>query len=419
MRFAASLVFLIFTAVGFAQKADSSGPKSVTVPITLDHDRVLLDVELELSDGSNQRIRAWVDTGTPILYLSRRVAGLLGLNVTCNEKECSAPPPREISIGGMTISLAGVKEAKIPLEPVNAAAVVVRGLPAEVSLPSSVLRNYDLLIDFPGHKLSIGQPGSLKFDTEKTKITVNADGTVQVPSQIEKKKYNLELALGSPISSLTSDLFGNLLSAHPNWPHMTGAVGPANVGGGEDEAKRRLMRVERVQYGPLFLTDVVVEESGDATIASTSKSATSSGGSLGSEALLNYRVGLDYAHSAVYFEIGRTFNIPDFDVVGLTLRPEIDGRFTVIAIADFDGKPSVLQGPDGIEDGDSLVAVDDIPTKGASLGQVWAMLVGEVGQERRLTMERGGKQFVLLARVRHFLGETAERSSGARNSNKQ
>ena len=35
------------------------------------------------------------------------------------------------------------------------------------------------------------------------------------------------------------------------------------------------------------------------------------------------------------------FNFPDFDVVGLILRPEDDGRFTILGVADLEGKPSV------------------------------------------------------------------------------
>jgi hypothetical protein len=33
------------------------------------------------------------------------------------------------------------------------------------------------------------------------------------------------------------------------------------------------------------------------------------------------------------------------------------------------------------------------------------MLGGTVGQERKLTIERGGKQFTIMATVQHFLGE--------------
>src|SRR5256885_11403910 len=100
--------------------AQSAEPRSVTVPITLDHNRVVIDVYLSLPDGSSKRIRGWVDNGNPDLEMSRRAATLMNLKVTCNdnEKECSAPPPPEITIGGMKISLAGVKQARIPLKPV-------------------------------------------------------------------------------------------------------------------------------------------------------------------------------------------------------------------------------------------------------------------------------------------------------------
>jgi C-terminal processing protease CtpA/Prc len=124
--------------------------------------------------------------------------------------------------------------------------------------------------------------------------------------------------------------------------------------------------------------------------------------------LLNYRVGLDYAHSTVYFDIGRLFTFPDFDVIGVVLKPEDDGRFTILGVADFEGKTSVPTGTDGVQPGDHLVAVNDIPVRGVTMGQVWAMLGGTPGQERVLTIERGGRQFSAVAKVQHFLAELEE-----------
>ena len=70
------------------------------------------------------------------------------------------------------------------------------------------------------------------------------------------------------------------------------------------------MRVDRLQFGPLFLTDVVVAEFPDDQMTRFEKRVgVPTAGLLGSEALLNYRVGLDYAHSTVYFDIGRMFNV--------------------------------------------------------------------------------------------------------------
>jgi S1-C subfamily serine protease len=162
------------------------------------------------------------------------------------------------------------------------------------------------------------------------------------------------------------------------------------------------MRLDRLQYGPLYLTSVAFANFPKEAMAWFEKRAgVATVGLLGAQALQNYRVGLDYAHSTVYFEIGRTFNFPDFDVIGLILRPEDDGKFSILGVADYDGKTSVP----GVSAGDLLVAVDGIPVRGTTLGQVWSMLGGTPDKERTLTIERGGKEFAVTAKVRHFLGE--------------
>lgn len=379
----------------------------MTVPATIDHNRIVIDVDVPLPNGLTQRVHAWVDDGNPNLYVSRRLATVLGLSLTCDDHDCSSPPPSAVSIGGMSISLDGVKQAKIPLKPVSVASLLAPGLNAEISIPSTVLRHYDVLIDFPGHKFSIGAPGTIHFRGPSAKALINAEnGLIQLPSQIENKKYNLALDLGSCISFLTEEVFDKLATAHADWPQMTGAVGSANMWGREEEPKWGLMRVDRVQYGPLFLTNVVfVDFPKDRMDFFEKRAGIPTAGLLGSEPLLNYRVGLDYAHSTVYFDIGRLFNFPDFDVIGLILRPEDDGRFGILGVADLEGTPSVPGGTSGVQPGDELIAVDNIPVRGSTMGQVWSMLGGSPGQERELTIERAGKQFKIAAKVRHFLAE--------------
>jgi hypothetical protein len=408
-RGAACALLLCGLVAGQEKPAPIFEPGLVTVPAAIDHNRIVINADVQLPDGSTQRVHAWVDNGNPDLYLSRRLATLLGLAVSCNgnDQECTAPPPRAIIVGGMVIPLTGAKEAKIPLKPVNAAAVLASGMSVEINLPASVLRHYDVLVDFPGHKFSIGAPGTIQFRGPSGKVQINVEsGLIQVPSQIEKGKYNLALDLGSGVSFLSGDVFDKLASAHPDWPHMTGAVGSANLWGRDEELKWKVMRMDRAQYGPLFLANlVVIEFPADAMNLLAKRAGVPTAGLIGSNSLLNYRVGIDYAHSTVYFEFGRNFNFPDFDVIGLTLRPEDDGRFTILGIAEFEGKPAVAQGPDGVQAGDHLVAVDGIPVDGSTMGQVWAMLGGTPGQDRTLTVERGGKQFTVTAKVQHFLAE--------------
>jgi hypothetical protein len=419
MRFRAGLVVLSLLVIQFviqdpavlAQSAPkvAPSPEFVTVPIALDQGRIVINVDLQLPDGSTERVRGWVDNGNPDLYMNRRVSGLIGLGVNCDGQVCSGTPGSppvalEIAIGGMKIFLPAVREIKIPLGP-----ALAPGMSAEINIPSTALRNYDVLIDFPDRKFSIGLPGRLKFNGVQSKMLLNAsNGLVQIPSRIENKNYDLGLDLGSSINFLSEELSDMLSNAHPDWPHMTGAVGPFNTGE-LSEPKWKLMRVDRMQYGSLFLTDVAVADlpdgladglANDRITRFEERPGFRTPGLLSSEALLNYRVGLDYAHSTVYFDIGRTVRFPDFDVVGLILRPEGDTGFTIIGVADFDGQPSV---PD-VQAGDHLVAIGDNPIAELTLGQVWSLLEGSPGQERKLTVARAGKQFTVVAKAQHFLG---------------
>jgi hypothetical protein len=421
-----TLLALALVTAAVAQDAPKPEPKSVTIPITLDHNRVVIDVYLPLPDGTTKRIRGWVDNGNADLEMSRRAATLMALNVTCDDKACTAPPPAAITLrdpknGEMKISLANIKEAKIPLKPVSAATVMVPGMSAEINLPASVLRHYDVLVDFPDREFTIAQPGTLKFKGISSKVLVNAEnGLIQVPSQIENKKYNLALDVGASISFLSQELSDKLQAAHPGWPNMTGAVGPANMWGWDEEPKWKLLRVDRLQFGPLYLTSVATTGlPKDVMDWFEKRAGVATVGLLGSNALMNYRVGLDYAHSTVYFDIGSTFRAPDFDVIGLTLRPEDDGRFTILGVADFDGKPSVPGPPDGVQPGDHLVAVDGVPVPDSTMGQAWSLLEGTPGQERKLTLERSGKQFTVVAKVQHFLGEAPDEKDSKKKSSKK
>lgn len=390
---------------GWVETQETAAPQQVTVPAAIDHNRVIINADLILPNGSAETVRAWVDNGNPDLYISRRVATLLNLAVTCGNQECSSPAPRQLVIGGMTIPLSQVKEAKIPLKPVSAAAVLAPGMAVEMNIPASVLRNYDVLINFPEHRFSIGEPGTLHFRGSSEKVRVTENGLIQVPSQIENKKYTLGLDVGSSISFLSEELFDKLAAAHADWPRMTGAVGSANMWGAEAETTWKVMRVDRVQFGPLFLTDVPFVAAAKPVMDFFEKRAgMPTTGLLGSDILLGYRVGLDYAHSTVYFDIGKMTRFPDFDVIGLVLRPEDDGRYTILKVAEFEGKPSVA----AVQAGDELLAVDNIPVHGSTMGQVWAMLGGTPGQERRLTIKRAGKEFVVPAKVQHFLATLPE-----------
>jgi hypothetical protein len=398
MKLIALICFFFLTCSALAQMASTSA----TVPITLDHNRIIVDVYFPMADGSKTRVRGWVDNGNSDLWMTGRLAKKLGLQPVGSPAEPPAgnpykvQAPSELLIGGMAVRLTDAKEAMaVPRDAVGA------GMSADVNIPSIVLRNYDIVVDYPNRELTIGAPGTLHFQGSPVKPVINAqNGLIQIPGKIEGETHNLALDLGATVSFISSDLLSKWQKAHPRWPHMTGAVGPANMWGIKEEASWEMLRVPQIQYGGLTLKDVVVAPFPGKELDWFEKRAgVSTVGLIGADALLNYRVGLDYARSTVYFEQLSKMLPINMDVVGLVLHPEQDGRYTVLGVADYDGKPSVPE----VKAGDVLVSVDGGRAKGATMGQVWSLLEGSPSTLRTLVVEREGKQFTVKAPVRRFL----------------
>ncbi len=108
---------------------------------------------------------------------------------------------------------------------------------------------------------------------------------------------------------------------------------------------------------------------------------------------------IDYPGNAVYFEKGPESDFHDMDMVGLTLRPELDGNYSILGIAEKNGSPAV----EGIRTGDILVKVDDLPVKNATMGTVIDALRGKPGDTHHLILERDGKEVEVVGTVKRFL----------------
>jgi hypothetical protein len=416
MRIPAALIScLLFAGALLAQTAANSA----TVPITLDHNRIIIDVYFPMPDGSKTRVRGWVDNGNADLWITERLAKKLGLELTGEAKpaldgqERTAQAPREMQIGGMTISLAGIKDAHaIDRNSIGP------GLSAEINLPSKLLRNYDVIVDYPNREFTIATPGTAHFQGTPAKVILNSENAlIQIPGDISGEEENLGLDLGATVSLISSDAISKWLKANPTWPHMTGAVGPANLWGLDDEPKWELLRIPQINYGGITFTQVVSARLPQGIMGYIEKRAgVPTVGLVGADALLNYRVSLDYAHSTVYFQQVSKLNLPDMDVVGLILRPEADGRYSVLGVADYEGKPSVPE----VQKGDVLLTVQGGRATGATMGQVWSLLTGSPGDPRTLVLDRAGKQFTVTVPVRRFLSAAStEQPSKKKTRNKK
>jgi hypothetical protein len=391
-------LFAIVLAAVFAWTAASAQePKSVTVPVTLDHNRIVIDVYLQLPDGNSKRVRAWVHTGATEMTTSQRVGELFG-QLKCDEHTCETSLPPEIQIGGMKIPLSGAQNAHAPAGVPKD--VMVAGMSPEITLPATILRNYDVVFDYANRQFTIGAPGTVKFQGQAIKARVNPAGMVGVTGQVRGEPLSFLLDTGSGISFAAADRFSKWHTADSALPYLKGAVGSANLSGTPEEADRELLRIPKFDLGASALSAVIFATLPPATLNQLNDHMGSdTNGLLGGEAFRNCRVGIDYAQQTVYVDVVGKNAAPDMDVVGLTLRPEPDGRFTVLSVLEIDGKLAVPE----VKAGDVLVGVDGAPATGATLGQVWSLLGGTPGQARTLTLERAGKRFTVDAPIHRFL----------------
>lgn len=397
MKLAVALLALLVSS--FAQT-------SATVPITLDHNRIVIDVRFPLADGTTKRVRGWVNNGDPDMWITEDLAKKLGLQISAEAKDengsksRTAPPPPTLIVGGMQVHPTGIKEVKVLLARDSIAA----GMSPEINLPSTLLRHYDVQVDYPNREFTVAAPGSIKFQGTAAKVMVNEqNGLIQVPSKIQGEDHNLALDIGASYSFVSATMISKWMNAHPDWPRAKGAVGAANLWGSPDEVQTELIRMPAIDYAGIPLTDIGIASFKDEAIDFFEKRAgLSTAGLLGANAFMGDRVGIDYAHATIYVDKVFKKISPEMDVIGLTLRPEADGSYTVAGVAEYNGKPAV---PD-VKAGDVLLTIDDTPPKGGTMGQVWSLLGGAHGDTRTLVFEREGKTFTVKATVRGFLART-------------
>ena len=384
--------------------------RSVTVPVTLDHNRMLVEAEVQQKDGRWRKATLWVDTGNPTFYLSRSLARDLGIDLSTagktanNDVNPEVPPPAGIRIGGMQVNFEGVR-SKVMLEPFW----LFSTMHNDANLPSTVLKRYQIVFDYPKRQLTIAEPGSLEPQGVRSSASVHPlTGIIQLDAVIDGEKLSFALDNGASYSFVSIEVVERFSKRHLDWPRVIGTLGCANMWGWwpPDEQKLPVVRFPEILWGQTRLTGVgivgVPRLGPDGpTLGAwySQKAARPVDGFLGPNAFKAFRVEIDYANGAVYFEKGAESDLHDMDTVGLTLQPQADGRYRVIGVTQKDGKPAVQ----GVEPGDSLLQIGELKVTGLTMGAVADALRGNPGDVRILLLERNGKIIEIEAKVANFL----------------
>jgi hypothetical protein len=382
--------------------------REATTPLTLDHNRLLVDADIQQADGRWRPARLWVDTGNPDFMVNTASVTTLGFSTLAGTAVTDAPgpveliPPKAIRIGGVPLDIRGLRPT------VRLGARQWAAVGADANLPSTLLRRYRVIIDYPRRQFALAPPSGPVPRGQRAAARIHPEtGIAQIDARLDGESFSLALDIGASYSFVSRALFDRVTAHHPAWSRLDGATGAANMWGlWPEESGWPLVRVPALDWGGVELRDVGLVGLPDFFANGVSlgawyskKTAQPVEGFLGPNALMAYRVEIDFAGSAVYFERGLAPVAPDMDLVGVTLQPDSGGRWLVIGVVKKNGASVV----EGLEPGDMLINVGALAVTGATMGRVVDALRGTPGDTRTLVVQRGDRTIRLEARVRRLL----------------
>jgi len=370
-------------------------PRAVTLPFSVDHNRMIVDLDFVRPDGTVRRARAWVDTGNPYLMLTGALARDLGFEIegwngdgAPVDLAAPAPPMR---LDGLPLRTEGVAVQAV------AGDAVLPGIPAEANLPASALCRDHVVFDYPARRLTVARPGVLEPRGDPVACRVNeGTGLFMVTVVADGDTVAFGVDNGSAGTWVSNALASQWLARRPGRPHAVGAAGSANFFGFPFECVGTLMRLPEIGLGDLRLHEVAALGLGQRMFDWYSqKSAGPVAGFIGANVLAGFRLEIDFPNRMTYWTTAGPAGSSDLDIVGLTLRPEADGGFVVAAVVTREGRPVV----GGVEAGDRLIRIDGRELAGMTMGAAVDALRGTPGSMRALVVEREGERFTMQAEV--------------------
>ncbi len=385
-------------------------PKSVAVPFKLDHNRMLVDAELQRRDGSWRKVRLWVDSGSTEFFISETVARDLGIDLSAAEDSTFKSANLDIEalsgvrIGGKNLDPEGVK-TRVKFQPYW----LFSTMQNDGNLPASLLKKYHVVFDYPGKKLIIADQGENRPKGKVSPATINPQtGIIQMDAIIDGKSYSFALDMGASYSCISVGKLTGLLAVHPDWPNITGTLGCANIWGWWplNEQLFPVVRIPEILWGNVKLQNIGIAGVTDFSPNGKTlgewyslKTSRPVDGFLGANVLKAYRLEIDYANNRVYFEKSRQIPEPEMDMVGISVRQMPDLSYQVLGIANCKGKFMT----EGIEPGDTIVSIDGFLVKGATMGTVVDKLRGKPGEVHQIIIKRRKGEVSVNAQVGHYL----------------
>ena len=408
MKFRISLTLVVCPIFLLLVSCTEEKLQKVTVPFELDHNRMLVNAEIQKKNSSGKNILLWVDTGNPDFFISRELALEMGLisnvdSLKAINGKLEITTPAGIKIGEMELDFSNVQSYVI-FEPFW----LFKATHADANLPSTVLIKYDVAFDYPTKEMTISKPGKMKFTGIKIPININPEtGILQIDGMIGSDSISFALDNGASFTFGSTEFLESLKNKNPNLTICNGAVGYPNIWGwGFKEASWTVTRIPQINFGNLILkkTGITIppnyNDKGYGMMDWYSKKTFKNvDGFLGPNAFIDFKIGIDYTSKNIYFERKQEADLIDMDIVGITVRQEADGNYSIIGIASKNGISLV----EGVQPGDLLIQINNFQAKNKTMGKVIDALRGKPGEIRNLTLERNGSIIKLATEVQSIL----------------
>lgn len=375
--------------------------KTATIPFKLDHNRMIVEGEIQRKDGTWRKVRLWVDTGSARFFISQALAQEIGFSETQGQDISYSP---KLRLGDFILNT-GNTVPSVTIEPFW----IYNAMHIDGNLPANILKDHHVVFDYANQQLIIGEPGSMKTKGSKISAAVHPlTGITQLYVAMGGDSLNFALDLGASYSYMSDSIVKLLMSRNSELPAITGTTGAANMWGWwpPQEDSFLMTRFPFIQCG-----DLKLEKAGFVGVPKNPSGGKSLGewysqktiwpvvGFLGANVFKTCRVEIDYQNQSVYLEKIKEYNGNDMDLVPLAISPQRDSTFNVVGIASKNGKTLV----NGILKGDKIMQIDSLKVKGNTMGTLMDALRGKPGDNHRIVIARDGKEIIVDAKVERVI----------------
>lgn len=403
MKCLARSIFLLVTTIPFcvcaatAPTGVSAAKGIVTVPMQLELNRPYIDVTVTGPNGHSEKVHAWVDTGGGAIMLSAGLADRLGLKPTAKATREEGSLMAPVAMPALRIG-----NTQVALESANAVVLVdqpatLDHTDAELALPGRFLQHYIVVFDYPAETFTLAEPGKFKPAGTAVKADIGESGMPVVWLSVAGKSWGFLMDTGGQENMISTTRLESWAKQHPDWRHVAGAYGPANMLLGPRAGKHlHMLSIGSMQWGPFELINVstVARPPGVYEKWMSKMLGKPIIGSIAGNVLRDFRVTVDYPAGKVYLKRADTKSAAQLDMVGIMLEPAAGGGYQVARTAP---------GVSSVQAGDLLLKVDGHAVADAPFAQVAGWLSGEPGETRTLTLQRAGKQVTVDAAVKKIL----------------